>query len=175
MNIKSKNHGCFPIFPHIHGRSMVAAIRRNKTIQITIKNNRLQAIIVLDCLNTIQVIALTHIIQLNIKSQFTHHSNIRTKLNAGSTIPSGNMSTQCFTGKYLRKSPLDKKTFDRISIVAWPKLCKIFQGFIIRTSATTGTQHHRKIRVLRLDSVQHFIESTHIINIQMRLVFFQIH
>ena len=85
------------------------------------------------------------------------------------------MGTQRLTREYLRVPPLYKQALDRIGIVARPELCEILQCFIIGASAATGTQHHRKIGIFSLDPVQYLVESTHIIDIQMRLLIFQIH
>ena len=84
------------------------------------------------------------------------------------------MSTHSLGREELRESPLNVSTFYRVCIVATPEFCEIFQSFVITTGTTTGTKHHRYIRIIFLHPFHHIIYTTYVVDVQITLFFFQI-
>ena len=68
MDIEGKYRSRFLVLAYKHGRSMVASVRRNEAIQITFKDDRLQTVVVLDCLITVKVLILIHVFQFDVES-----------------------------------------------------------------------------------------------------------
>ena len=84
------------------------------------------------------------------------------------------MSIHGFCREELGEAPLDINTFYRIRIIAAPELGKVFQCFIIATGTTTGTKHHRDIRIILLHTFQDIIDTADMVNIQLSLFILQI-
>ena len=84
------------------------------------------------------------------------------------------MGIHSFRREELGKAPLDINTFYRIRIVAAPELCEIFKRFVIATGTTTGTKHHRDIRIILLHTFQDIIDTADMVNIQLSLFILQI-
>ena len=165
MDIESEKNSLIRRFIHIHHSRMISFVRRHQTIQVAIQNSATQTIEILHRPFAIFLFCRSHIMNTDIKTQFTHHRNIRTEFHACILIPACHMGSHCLGREEMRIPPLDEDTFYRIRIIARPKLCEVFQRFIIRTSAATGAKHHRQVRIFGFYTFQNIIQSFYMFNI----------
>ena len=153
---------------------MVAGVRRNQTILVAIHYSRLKAFPVGNGRLTVSQFVGRHLFQTYIKTQLAHRGHIGTELDGSILVPARYMSTHSLGREELRESPLDISTFYRIGIVAAPEFGEVFQRLIIATGTTTGTKHHRNIRIIFLHAFHHIIHTTYMVDIQIALFFLQI-
>ena len=174
MEVVSEDHSFLLVLRDIVHGHVVALIRRDEAILLTIEDDILQAAPVGYCALRVLVVVCRHRLEVDIEAELAHRGDIRTELHRRVLVPVGHMRSEGFDGEELRHGPLDVKALERIGIVAGPQLTEIFQSSIVAACTTTGAEHHLKLRVLVVDAVEDLVEATHVVDIQVTLLLFLI-
>ena len=84
------------------------------------------------------------------------------------------MRTHGLSREELREAPLYIDTLIGVGIVRAPELGEVLQHLVVHTSSSTRAEHHRQTGILGMQTCEHIIDTTHMIDIQASLVMLEI-
>ena len=142
IGIEGEHHALLAVLADKLRGGMGTIVWRIQAEHIALHDSRTQTLEVLDSLLAILQVISTHIREFDVKAHLSNHGNIRAELDAGITIPCGNMATGCLGRIEIRIGVLNIKALQRICIVACPEFGKIVQSLVINSARTTRTKHH---------------------------------
>ena len=119
-------------------------------------------------------VVAAHVAELDVETELAHHGHVRAEFDARVLVPCGHVGAHGLGRIEERVTVLDEQALYGVGVVAGPELCEVLQCLVVDTAATAGAKHHRQFGIFGLDAVEHLVQSTHIVHIEMSLLVFQI-
>ena len=154
--------------------AMLPFIGRDETIEVGRPDDVLQPLVLLDGFAAIRAVVVGKSLEADVEAEFSLEGNIHAELDARPPVPLRDVGAHRLGWHELRVAPLDEEPLDGVGIVAAPELREVAQPYDIAASAAARAHHHVEVGVLGLNSIQHFVQSSHVIDVEVALILLEI-
>ena len=148
---------------------MLTFIGRKQTINVAVENHRLEFSIAGHGFATKTPIGFAELREIHVETKLSHAGHIDAKFEIGLLVPICHVRSHGLEGEEFRQAPLNVDALVGIGVVRAPKFGEIAQRFVVAAGPAAGTQHHGHARILCCNALQHLIQTTHVIDIQIAL------